>query len=350
VIFDMPLTACVTVIWTSLAREAAGERAGRGRWTWRFVAMALGILIKGPVMLAWAIGGSLAAALLLRSLVPVRWLRFGPGWLILLAIAGSWFTLASLRHPEYPHYAFLEESLERLTGNSFRRDQPLWFVPAVLIGGALPWTLLTPWRRALQGPTPPAARASRIALGFVLFAAVAFSISRSKLVTYLLPAFPPLAWLAAAAWSDPARAWARAGRIVFAACFVVPVLLLLAGMPSLVGYAREHSGAALARAIHEVSPDAAVRYERCYSPGTQYLLGRPSEVVSESGRELRSSYQIRYRDTLVARGQWVLLASPRPGSAPDVVVRSARDPETLPIGYTEFFRDARYAAFRRDGR
>jgi 4-amino-4-deoxy-L-arabinose transferase-like glycosyltransferase len=350
VIFDMPLTACVTVIWTSLAREMAGERASHVDWAWRYVAIALGVLLKGPIMLAWAIGGSVAVTLLVRSLAPLRWLGFVPGWLIVFGLAGGWFTLASLRHPEYPHYAFLEESLERLTGNSFQRDQPLWFVPAVLVGGALPWTLLTPWRRALAGPTPAAAAASRVALGFVLFAAVGFSISRSKLVTYLLPAFPPLAWLGAAAWSSAPHAWGRAHRAVRTACFVIPVLGLVAAMPSLLRYARAHSGAGLAHAIRAAAPGAPIRYERCYSAGTQYLLGRSAEVVSESGRELRSSYQIRYRDTLIARGQWTPLANPSARPLPEIVVRSARDPEPAPGGCSEFFRDARYVAYRRDGR
>src|SRR5262245_37253418 len=65
VIFDMPLTLCVTVIWTGLAREL-GLGASPGRRAAMFLALALGILLKGPVMLAWALGGSLAAAFLLR--------------------------------------------------------------------------------------------------------------------------------------------------------------------------------------------------------------------------------------------------------------------------------------------
>ena len=150
-----------------------------------FAAVTGGLLIKGPVMLAWAVGGSAGAALLLRSRAPLRWLTWGPGWAAVIAIAGGWFLLASLRHPEYPRYAFLEESLERMTAGSFHREQPGWFVPAVLVGGALPWSLATPWTR-------PTSAASKLALGFVLFAAVFFTLSRSKLVTYLLPALPPL--------------------------------------------------------------------------------------------------------------------------------------------------------------
>src|SRR5439155_25887441 len=131
VIFDMPLTLCVTTLWTRIVDEV--ERGPtRGARFAMYGSLAAGILIKGPVMLAWAVGGSLAAALLLRSRAPVRWLTSAAGWALVAGVAGGWFLLASLRHPEYPHYALLEESLERLSSSSFHRDQPLWFVPVVL--------------------------------------------------------------------------------------------------------------------------------------------------------------------------------------------------------------------------
>src|SRR5262249_49732307 len=159
VIFDMPLTACGTALWVGLVGEVE-----RGPSTPRRLAMhaavLLGVFIKGPVMLAWAVGGSLAAALVLRARSPLRWLAWWPGWVLTLGLAGGWFALASARYPEYPHYAFLEESFERMTSGSFRREQPPWFVPAVLVAGALPWSLATPWTRRLGA-------ASRVALGFI---------------------------------------------------------------------------------------------------------------------------------------------------------------------------------------
>ena len=88
VIFDMPLTACVTAVWTLLAREVAHGPDARRRLL-MFLAVGLGILVKGPVMLAWALGGSLGAAALLRSLEPVRWLGWWPGWLVALGLPGA---------------------------------------------------------------------------------------------------------------------------------------------------------------------------------------------------------------------------------------------------------------------
>jgi 4-amino-4-deoxy-L-arabinose transferase-like glycosyltransferase len=171
VIFDMPLTACVTAVWTlnALELEQGPKPVRRAAMA---LAVAAGLWLKGPVMLAWVVGGSATAALLLRDRAPLRWLAWPPGWLLALGPPAAWFALALERHPEYLHYAFLEESWERLTTRSFDRQQPWWFVPAVFAGGALPWSLVTPWRG-------PASRASRLAAAHVLFAAVFFSLSHS---------------------------------------------------------------------------------------------------------------------------------------------------------------------------
>ena len=367
VIFDMPLTLCVTIVWTALARElSVGPSATRRAAM--FAALALGLLLKGPVMLAWAVGGSLAAALLLRRRQALAWLGWWPGWLAVIALPGGWFALASLRHPEYARYAFLEESFERLTSGSFRREQPWWFVPAVLAGGAFPWSLATPWLalrgRAAGDPRPdprapgagertgPAPGAggpgARVALGFVLFAAVFFTLSRSKLVTYLLPALPPLAWLAAAAWGrvrPSTRRWALTALLL-----VVP-LALVAKRWVLFHYAWDQSGAGLATVIRATG-GGPVRYQACYSPGTDFLLDRRGALVDVGGDQTTSNYQLRYRETLIARGLWTPLPAGAAGGdsagGAGVLVRAAARAGDPPAGWHQIFRDGRFVAYRRD--
>ena len=397
VIFDMTLALCVTALWTALAAELERGVSARRRLL-MFAAVTAGVLIKGPVMLAWALGGSLGAALFVRSRRPIAWLAWLPGWALFAGIAGGWFVLASLRHPEYARYAFLEESLERMTTGAFHREQPWWFVPVVLVVGALPWSLATPWRREI-GTT------SRVALGFALFAALFFSLSRSKLVTYLLPALPALAWLAGEAWAR-ARATARAAwtqAALFAALGVVllgvalkggeivraslganvapsvialavalialaalaawagsarrPALSFAAGLafmpltlgiggPALARAAATQSGSPLARAIQSAAPGARVRYENCYSPGTDFLLGAVSELVSTTGGETTSNYQLRYRELLRSRGQWRPMDIAPGVRGPLVIVRPAHGgPADTPAG-VEFFRDRRFVAYR----
>ncbi|MCE9627376.1 MAG: glycosyltransferase family 39 protein [Candidatus Eisenbacteria bacterium] len=331
VIFDMPLAACVTAVWTLLAIELEHGVSAKRRLL-MFLAVGLGVLVKGPVMLAWTFGGSLGAAVLLRSTSALAWLGWWPGWLVALGLPGAWFAAALQRHPEYAHYAFLEETFERMTSSSFHRNQPWWFVPAVFVGGALPWSLGTPWRA-------PASPASRVAAGFALFAAVFFSLSHSKLVTYLLPAFPALAWWAAESWSAQPRP-----RAVFAAMLAFAPLVLVAGWISLRPVAAHTSGEGLARAV-QAAGAPALRYEDCYSPGTDFLLGRRSPVVSALGHPLTSNYAVRYRESLRERGLWTLLDSPADAPPARIIVREPSHAGVPPAGAREIFRDARFIAW-----
>jgi 4-amino-4-deoxy-L-arabinose transferase-like glycosyltransferase len=409
VIFDMPLTLCVSALWFFISDEVDEGPSTRRRLL-LFAAVTIGVLLKGPVMLAWAIGGSLGAAFAMQSRAPLRWLSWLPGWAMVFGIAGGWFALASRRFPEYPHYAFLEESLERIASGSFKREQPWWFAPIVLAAGTLPWSIATPWGRRDQrenADEPRRARiatVSRVALGFVLFAVVFFTLSHSKLVTYLLPALPPLAWLAAEAWSDVARERSAGLRvavvygllsvaciavafvpqvhsstgeigvqaakrlaIAFAGCAMLGLLAVRAGRrtiallvavaftplvfviagPALQASAEQASGASLARAIARTGPGARVRFEFCYSPGVDVALGRRSEIVSPLGFETTSTYQVRYRDALIARGLWTPLAAAPAADSATIVVRPAHRAGLDPLpGGVEIFRDRRFVAYR----
>lgn len=331
VIFDMPLTACITAVWTLLALELE-QGVSPKRRALMFLAVGIGVLVKGPVMLAWALGGSVSAALVLRSTSALQWLLWWPGWLLALGLPAAWFATALQRHPEYAHYAFLEETLERMTSPSFHRDQPWWFVPAVFVGGALPWSLGTPWGS-------PRSRTSRVAAGFVLFAAVFFSLSHSKLVTYLLPAFPALAWWAAESWGVRPRPPA-----VFAAMLAFSPLVLIAGFGALRPVAARTSGEGLARAV-QAAGAPALRYEDCYSPGTDFLLGRRSPVVSALGHPLTSNYAVRYRESLRQRGLWTLLETPADAPPARIIVRETSRAGVPPAGAREIFRDARFIAW-----
>jgi len=62
----------------------------------------------------------------------------------------------------------------------------------------------------------------------------------------------------------------RADRAFIGVLLFTPVLLLAAGAP-LVRHAQSESGEPLARAIAVTAPRGALRYEACYSPGTDYL-------------------------------------------------------------------------------
>ena len=92
---------------------------------------------------------------------------------------------------------------------------------------------------------------------------------------------------------------------------------------------------------------AGVRYEYCYSPGTDFLLGRLGTLVSAQGHETESNYQVRYRETLIARGLWSALPTPPARGRETVVVTKAPRTGGEPSPGC-FYRDRRFLACRLD--
>jgi 4-amino-4-deoxy-L-arabinose transferase-like glycosyltransferase len=121
------------------------------------------------------------------------------GLLVFFLIATPWFVLVMRANPEFFHFFFIHEHLERFTTKVHGRFQPWYYFVPILLLGMLPWTLLMfdtalrSWRESAQkaGVFSP----QRFLLVWAVFIYVFFSISDSKLPSYLLPMFPPLALL-----------------------------------------------------------------------------------------------------------------------------------------------------------
>ncbi|HVC30123.1 MAG TPA: phospholipid carrier-dependent glycosyltransferase, partial [Steroidobacteraceae bacterium] len=217
---------CATVFAFTLAQcappRSAQERNGM-LLCWALAALA--ILSKGIVVFVLAGGTLLAYSILERDWRPWRRMHFALGVPLLLALAAPWFTLVSLRNPDFAPYFFIHEHFQRFLTKEAHRVEPWWYFLGLLFVGAFPW-LLSLGRAALA-----AWRESGLASQFkplkflLLFSAVTlvfFSISDSKLATYILPMFPPLAvFTGVAVASRPgflARStWAAAGLALFVA-------------------------------------------------------------------------------------------------------------------------------------
>jgi 4-amino-4-deoxy-L-arabinose transferase-like glycosyltransferase len=168
-------------------------------------------------------------------------LRSRPWWplLALLLIAGPWVYAVSVRNPEFLRFFFVHEHFERFLTRVHDRYEPFWYFIPVLLVGFVPWVTLLPrivadtWRDMREGD----GTAWMLAL-WVLFVLAFFSLSQSKLVPYIVPAFPALALLAGRVLAriDPRRLGAHL------AFMAVATLLLLA---ALFAVASSTQGAAL---------------------------------------------------------------------------------------------------------
>ncbi len=206
-VLDMPLAAFVTVALAAFWFAHADAR--QRRWWVRllYAATALGVLTKGPVAVV-LVGGTVALFIAVRrEWRVVRWLVSPTGILIFLAIAVPWFVVVSRRNPEFLQYFVVHEHLQRYMKPNEHREA-VWFYVPIVFAGLLPWTFVAAFaprrvadalRRLLRGRVSPAT------LFLVCWCVVVFgffSLSRSKLGTYVLPMFCPLAVLMAAFLRD----------------------------------------------------------------------------------------------------------------------------------------------------
>ncbi len=203
-IIDMPLTLFMTAalsLWIVAAGEKGPRRALLLHFFW--ASMALATLAKGPI------GFLLPGAVILsyaritrkgRILADMRW---ATGLALFMAIAAPWYLLVSWRNPEFARFFFIREHFQRFLTTVHRREEPFGFFVPIILLLLFPWSLFLPavvrqlWReRGKDG--------ARIPLFLVLWAAIIFvffSLSKSALVTYIIPVLPPVALLMGAAFS-----------------------------------------------------------------------------------------------------------------------------------------------------
>jgi len=198
------LTAALAAFYVA-ARDDSFSRPSSRKWMLTSAAMlALGTLAKGPIALL--LGGAIALAWMAieRRLRQVAQMPLVWCFIIYAAIVVPWFVLAEARNPGFMHFFIVHEHLERYVTSSEHGWGPWFFIP-IVIGGTWPWIFFVPlgWSamRAGDGLPESAPASSRrasarfLAIWFIVIL-VFFSIPRSKLGSYILPALPPLAIVA----------------------------------------------------------------------------------------------------------------------------------------------------------
>lgn len=189
-------------LWVTLALLSAFEAVRTPRLQWRWwllaaLASGLGVLTKGPVVVLLLVPPLWVYRRLTAGGAPLGWRPLAAFTLVLLAVAVPWYLLVCQRLPEFAGYFFWQHNVQRFL-QPFDHLQPVWYYLPVLLLGLLPATLLgVPLVRFLFSGAEEAAERRCPELGFFLLAGgwcvLFFSASGSKLPTYIMPAFPPLA-------------------------------------------------------------------------------------------------------------------------------------------------------------
>lgn len=159
-------------------------------WLWAYLALALAVLTKGPV--AVLLTGLIWIIWAVTSRRPWRPLINLKGWVLLALLTLPWLVYVQWRFPEFFHFFIIEQHFGRFLTPAIH-PEPLYYYIPVLLGLLLPWTWLLPW--ALGRGRPWRDPDGRFLIIWAAVIVVFFSLSRGKLVPYILPALLPLALL-----------------------------------------------------------------------------------------------------------------------------------------------------------
>ena len=198
-LFALFLTAAVAAFY--IATEKPPRTADEKVW------LVLAGLAAG---LAFLTKGFLAVAVPVLVLMPyLVWQQrsrdiFRMGWLPLLTtllVALPWGVGIGLKEPDFWHFFFWNEHIRRFLGSNAQHHEPLWYFLMVAPAMFLPWTFLVPAAvRGLKQSTDikqKQQRLIRLCICWIVLPFLFFSVSKGKLLTYILPCFPPFAILLA---------------------------------------------------------------------------------------------------------------------------------------------------------
>jgi 4-amino-4-deoxy-L-arabinose transferase-like glycosyltransferase len=158
--------------------------------------LGLAVLAKGPAAIILS-GG----AVFFWALFTKRWRDafrlFHPAAIAAFcATALPWYILCARRNPDFFRIFIIEHNFKRFLTPEFQHIQPFWFYGAVLLIALLPWTALAVWSLVVGSVRLTGVRhsspSSLFFLSWILFCLGFFTISRSKLPGYILPAIPAI--------------------------------------------------------------------------------------------------------------------------------------------------------------
>ena len=199
---DMGVTFFITlgIVGLLLGQQAESEARTRRNWMYlAWAALGLAVLSKGLMGLVLPGAALFLYSVLQRDIAVWKRMHWGMGLLLFLLVAAPWFYLVMKANPEFFQRFFIYEHYLRFTTKVHARYQPWYYFIPVLLAGMLPWTilmfdtLLRTWKNSAR--TDKAFNPGRFLLIWALFIYVFFSVSGSKLPSYLLPMFPALALL-----------------------------------------------------------------------------------------------------------------------------------------------------------
>ncbi len=230
-IMDGLLTLTVTLEMLCLYEAIRREKLQPGWWYAAAICSGFGVLTKGPIALMLVIPPLLAHRWLTARQRKATLLHLIGYVAVIAAINLPWYAAIYRHQPIFLKYFFWDHNVMRFL-QPFDHLQPVWYYIPVFLLSALPCLLLG--RSFLGWLLNENSPGRSVATGFWLLAGgwclAFFSVSGSKLPTYILPAVPPLVlvfgcFLAHTKWqqSRAVRIGAGSWVVVLLAAFAVAI-------------------------------------------------------------------------------------------------------------------------------
>jgi len=198
-LFSFFLTASIVSFY--FASEAS-KQSGKEKWFLILSGIACGLAFLTKGFLAFAIPVIVLAPYLIWQKRYIDLFRMT--WLPILSaiiVALPWSILIHLREPDYWRFFFWHEHIRRFLAHNAQHKRFFLYFFFSSPGIFLPWFFLIP--SAIIGlkeklkPGNSEARLVRFSICWFVFPFLFFSFSHGKLLTYVLPCFPPFAILMA---------------------------------------------------------------------------------------------------------------------------------------------------------
>jgi 4-amino-4-deoxy-L-arabinose transferase-like glycosyltransferase len=232
---DMLLTLCVTASLACFVLALTDQASQSKTFVLLgYVALALGVLAKGPVAVALVAAPIGLEMAIRRNRAELKKLRLVPGLVLFALIAAPYFLFVYARAGAGPlRFFFLSENLQRFTGDVYGASgRPIWYELAAFFSDFAPWSIFvfvalwSNWRDRARGSS--ASRTLHLWLGAAI---VLFSLSSFKLDYYLLPAMPASALIMAPVIANAEKLpkvvrWCIQGLLVLCSVMIVVVALL----------------------------------------------------------------------------------------------------------------------------
>ena len=197
-ILDMPLTFFVCLAtWSGYRYVSSGYRE-KGWIYLLYVASALAFLAKGLIGVVFPFTIIVLWLLSYRRYGEVLKLFPPVGIALFLLLSCPWLILVQRANPDFFHFFFIQEHFLRYTTTMHHRNEPFWYFIPIVILGTLPWAAFL--YKAMREKSPNMTRSlkttdRRFLLVWIFFILGFFSLSSSKLVSYIAPVFLPIAVL-----------------------------------------------------------------------------------------------------------------------------------------------------------